>query len=66
MNHMQKIALAAAIAGALIIILRKAMAYERAEREGELPTLQPVQDAEPLQPEPLPADDLRVAQNSPL
>ena len=66
MNHMQKIALAAAIAGALIIILRKAMAYQRAEREADLPTLRPVEDAEPRQPEPLPADDLRVAQNSPL
>ena len=66
MNHMQKIALAAAVAGALIIILRKAMAYERAAREDTLPTLQPVRDAEPSQPEPLRADDLRVAQNSPL
>jgi selenocysteine lyase/cysteine desulfurase len=66
MNTMQKIALAAAIAGAFIIIMRKAMAYERALREKELPTLHPVDDAEPLQPEPLPHDDLRVAQNSPL
>jgi hypothetical protein len=66
MNYMQKIALAAAVAGALIIILRKAMAYERAVREEELPTLQPVQDAEPLQDEPLAAHQLRVAQNSPL
>lgn len=66
MNHMQKIALAAAVAGALIIILRKAMAYERAAREDDLPTLQPVQDAEPQRPEPLDSGDLRVAQNSPL
>ena len=66
MNYMQKIAMAAAVAGALIIILRKAMAYERAAREEELPTLQPVQDAEPLQDEPLSASQLRVAQNSPL
>ena len=65
MNYLQKIALAAAIVGALVIILLKAMAYQRSERENELPTLQPV-DAEPLQPEPLPHDDLRVAQNSPL
>jgi hypothetical protein len=65
MNTMQKIALVAAISSVLIIILRKAMAYERAVREKELPTLHPV-DAEPRQPEPLPHDDLRVAQNSPL
>jgi hypothetical protein len=66
MNLTQKIAMAAAVAGALVIILRKAMAYQRAEREQDLPVLEPVRDAEPAQPEPLAADDLRVAQNAPL
>jgi hypothetical protein len=46
----QKIALVVAVAGTLLIILRKAMSYEREERE-EL-------DAE--------LQDLRVAQNAPL
>jgi hypothetical protein len=66
MYLMQKIALAAVLAGVLIVILRKAFAYERASRADGIPTLQPLQDAEPLKPEPLSDDDLRVAQNTPL
>ena len=66
MYVMQKIALAAALAGVLIIILRKAFAYERASRAEDIPTLRPLADAEPLKPEPLSDDDLRVAQNTPL
>jgi hypothetical protein len=54
----QKIALAVALAATLLIILRKAMRYQREERE-EL-------DAEPRLPEPLHSDHLRVAQNAPL
>lgn len=49
----QKIALALALAGTLLVILRKAMTYEREEREE-------------LDAEPLTADRLRVAQNAPL
>jgi hypothetical protein len=66
MDNLQKIVLAAAVTCALVIIIRKAMAYERASREERLPTLKPVEDAVPLQAEPLSAADLRVAQNSPL
>lgn len=65
MSVIQKIALAAALAAALTIILRKASAYERSSRAEQIPTLQPVRDAEPLRPEPLESDDLRVAQNAP-
>jgi hypothetical protein len=54
----QKIGLAVALAGTLLIILRKAMRYQREERE-QL-------DAEPRSPEPLRSDQLRVAQNAPL
>ena len=54
----QKIALAVALGGTLLIILRKAMRYQREERE-QL-------DAEPRLREPLRSDHLRVAQNAPL
>jgi hypothetical protein len=69
MTIIQKILLAAALAAALTIIIRKALAYERssrAERAAQIPTLQPVADAKPAQKEPLRAEDLRVAQNAPL
>lgn len=67
---LQKIILAAAIAGALTIVIRKALAYERASRAERLPdripTLHPIEDAAPHQAEPLRQEDLRVAQNAPL
>lgn len=59
MTPIQKIILAAAVLSALIVILRKAMSYEKASRAEVL-------DAEPLQQEPLRSDDLRIAQNAPL
>jgi hypothetical protein len=34
-------------------------------RAGNVPTLQPVRDAEPMRPEPLRDADLNVAQNAP-
>ena len=54
----QKIALAMALAGTLLIVLRKAMTYQREEREE--------MEAEPRLPEPLRSDRFRVAQNAPL
>ena len=66
MTLFQKIALAGPLAGRLTIIIRKALAYERSSRAEQIPTLHPVEDAEPTTPEPLRQEDLRVAQNSPL
>jgi hypothetical protein len=66
MTLLYKLALVGALAGTLIIILRKALAYERASRLENIPTLHPVEDAEPYQAEPLRQEDLRVAQNAPL
>jgi hypothetical protein len=66
MTIIQKLLLAAAVAGALTIIVRKALAYERSSRAEQIPTLHPVEDAEPNMAEPLGPEDLRVAQNSPL
>jgi hypothetical protein len=51
------IALAAAITYA---VLKSA-----GKRSRDVPTLQPVQDADPLRPEPLRDGDLKVAQNAP-
>jgi hypothetical protein len=65
MSVLQKFALAAALAAALTIIIRKALAYERSSRAEQIPTLRPVEDAEPLRPEPLEPEDLRVSQNAP-
>jgi hypothetical protein len=59
MTFLEKLLLAAALVSALIIVLRKAGAYEEASREE-------LRDAAPRRPEPLPADDLRIAQNAPL
>ncbi len=66
MSSLQRLVLAASLIGALTVVLRKALAYERSSREESIPTLHPVEDAEPLQSEPLRAEDLRVAQNAPL
>jgi hypothetical protein len=65
MSPLQRLVLAASIIGALAVVLRKAWAYERASREESIPTLHPVEDAEPHQAEPLRDEDLRVAQNAP-
>lgn len=66
MTLFYKITMLAAIAGALTVVLRKASAYERSSRADQIPTLNPVEDAQPHQAEPLQSEDLRVAQNSPL
>jgi hypothetical protein len=66
-----KIAIAGALMGTLAAVILKEI-FERVreietyEFSDEVPVLHPVRDAEPQQPEPLPSDDLRVAQNSPL
>jgi hypothetical protein len=57
MKALLGIALAAAITYA---VLKSARSNART-----LPTLQPVQDADPLRPEPLSNGDLKVAQNAP-
>jgi hypothetical protein len=59
MTLIQKLLLVAALVSALMIVLRKAFVYEQASRDE-------VRDAEPERAEPLPADDLRIAQNAPL
>ena len=48
--------------GAAVIYLALKLT-ERSPRS--VPTLQPVQDADPLRPEPLRDGDLKVAQNAP-
>jgi hypothetical protein len=57
-----KIALAGAVAGSLAGVLLKKVVEGAAQIEQE----DTVRDAKPQLPEPLRADDLRVAQNSPL
>ena len=53
----------AALAGTLFGALLRKLASPGA---GDVPTLKPASDAEPLLDEPLQQSDLRVAQNSPL
>lgn len=66
MNLVQKLLMAAAVASVLLFIIRKAMAYQRAEREEILPVLQPVREIAPRQREPVRRKDLRVVRNAPL
>jgi hypothetical protein len=66
MTLIQKLILAAAVFGALSIVIRKAWSYERSSRAESIPTLHAVEDAEPHTAEPLTQEQLRVAQNSPL
>jgi hypothetical protein len=48
--------------GAAVIYLALKIAEKQPRSE---PTLQPVEDADPLRPEPLREEDLKVAQNAP-
>ena len=64
MKILNKILLAAAVAGAVSAIVRKMQEMEQRGAD-TIPTLSPPQDAEPFAPEPLQSDDLRVAQNAP-
>jgi hypothetical protein len=57
MKALLGIALAATVA---YVVLKSARSQARA-----LPTLQPVQDADPLREEPLRDGDLKIAQNAP-
>jgi len=62
MKVILKALLIAAVAGTFLgALLRKV-----AQKPRDVPTLQPVSDAEPLIEEPLRESDLHVAQNSPL
>jgi hypothetical protein len=76
MNGWWKFALGAALAGFVVYALlksrdardvRQAAGEEGRDRSSidDMPVLQPVQDAEPLAPEPLREEDQRVAQNAP-
>ena len=71
MTSTQKIAIAGAVMGSLAVVLLKKIVdrvdeIENYEAGDKVPVLQPVQDADPQRPEPLSADDLPVAQNTPL
>jgi hypothetical protein len=71
MRAIQKIAMLAVLAGAIVKILRTTRATRgtHATRDrssiDDVPVLQPVRDAEPNLDEPLQDADLRVAQNAP-
>lgn len=60
MKLLAKIALMAGVTAVLVNVLRKLAATD------DIPTLRPVEDAEPARPEPLADADLAIAQNSPL
>jgi hypothetical protein len=71
MTYPHKIAIAGAVMGSLAVVIlreifRRVEEIETYEYNGDVPVLHPILDAEPRQAEPLPSDDLRVAQNSPL
>jgi hypothetical protein len=54
-----------ALAGALAAVLVRWARNWTADALDELPTVNPVRDAEPTAAEPLRDEDLRVAQNTP-
>jgi len=54
-----------ALAGALAAVLARWGRQWTADALDELPTVNPVRDAEPTAAEPLQEEDLRVAQNTP-
>jgi len=62
---LMKILLKLALAGALAAVFVKWTRQWMADSRDELPTANPLRDAEPIVPEPLQEEDLRVAQNSP-
>ena len=55
-----------ALAGALATVLVRWARRWSSEVAGDIPTINPVRDAEPNVAEPLQEGDLRVAQNTPL
>ena len=63
MNKLLKVAVAAALAAVIVEVARRARLSWWTN--DELPTLNPVADAQPKVHEPLREDDLRVAQNAP-
>jgi hypothetical protein len=72
MKSILKAALAAGLAGWLVgaflkkLVAEKTHALVRNVKPEDVPTVNPVRDAEPNVDEPLQEDELRVAQNSPL
>ncbi len=62
MKGLLKLAMVSLCTVALVEILR----HWRLSRSALVPTLHPLEDAEPTADEPLQPEDLRVAQNSPL
>jgi hypothetical protein len=55
------------VAASLLVVVATRIARQwRLIQSRSVPTLHPLEDAEPLSPEPLEPEDLRVAQNSPL
>jgi hypothetical protein len=61
-------AVAAGVFSALLgrLVARQAESFRRLRIAGEVPTVNPIADAEPFVEEPLQESDLRVAQNAPL
>jgi len=55
-----------AVASLLVVMVAKIARQWQLMQSGTVPTLRPFEDAEPDATEPLEADDLRIAQNSPL
>ena len=71
MKSSQRIAIAGAVLGSLAVVILREIFHrveeiETYEFDGDVPVLHPVVDAEPRRAEPLPPDDLPVAQNAPL
>lgn len=64
MKSILKAVLVTALAGSLFGAFMRNL--RSPQRRREIPTLDPVTDAEPAADEPLRESDLRVAQNSPL
>jgi PII-like signaling protein len=61
-------AVAAGVFNALLgrMVARQAQAFRRLRVADDVPTVNPIADAEPYMEEPLQESDLRVAQNAPL
>ena len=64
MNKLLKIVVATAFAAVIVEVARRARWFGWSPED--LPTLEPVRDAEGQVREPLREEDLRVAQNAPL
>ena len=71
MKSIERIAIAGAVLGSLAVlvlreIFQRVEEIETYEFDGDVPVLHPVLDSESRRAEPLPSDDLPVAQNAPL